>query len=114
MQEKTIKNIALIVTVLGLIGLFFLVENFDMHKEFNLDDFKVDEEIRLQGEISKITATDKVMFIQMLNHKVEPMDIILFPEEDLPLKAGDYIETIGTTEEYNGKKEVIANKVTLK
>jgi len=38
----------------------------------------------------------------------------LFKDSEIFLEEGDYVEVTGTVEDYNGKKEVIANKVVKK
>jgi DNA/RNA endonuclease YhcR with UshA esterase domain len=57
---------------------------------------------------------DNVVFIELEGKQVIKSDVILFPDEDLYLQEGNYVEIKGTIEEYNNQKEVIANEIVLK
>lgn len=114
MKEKTILKISLVIALLGLSFLFLYAEELDLNVVENVDTVELEEEVKLKGTVSRLTVKDKVAFIELEGKKVEKTDVILFNDEDLFLKEGDYVEIEGTVEEYNDKREVIANKVVLK
>ena len=41
------------------------------------------------------------------------MDVVVFNDEEIYLKKGDYVEISGEVEEYKGKKEIIASEITI-
>ena len=57
---------------------------------------------------------EKVIFIELTGERTETVDVIVFPDSDIFVNEGDYIELSGTIEEYEGKKEIIANNIVLK
>ncbi len=114
MNEKIILKISLIIVVLGLVFLTFYSDGVELKAVERIDSALPEQEIKLKGIINRLTTTEKVSFIELEGQKVEKTKVILFPDGDIYLKEGDYVELSGTVEEYQGEKEVIANKVTVK
>ena len=43
-----------------------------------------------------------------------PVNVVLFTDEDnLKLNSGDNVEVIGKVQEYNGKDEIVAQKIRV-
>jgi DNA/RNA endonuclease YhcR with UshA esterase domain len=114
MQEKTILKVSLIVILIGLSFLFFYAEELELQNVAEIDSIPAEEEVKMSGIISKVTNSEKVIFLKLEAEKKEYVDVLLFNEEEIFLKEGDYVEISGTTEEYQGKKEIIANKIVKK
>ena len=53
------------------------------------------------------------MFLEISELKTEKVSIILFKDRDIDLIEGSYVEVYGEIDEYNGKREIIANKVKI-
>jgi uncharacterized protein YdeI (BOF family) len=114
MQEKQLIKVSLIVAAVGLLILLFFADSFELVTVSNIDNIENEQEVKLQGVISRLTQLEKVVFIELEGQQVIKSDVILFPNEDLYLQEGDYVEIIGEIEEYNNKKEVIASEIILK
>ncbi len=114
MQEKQLIKISLIVAGLGLLILLFFADSFELVTTNNIENIENEQEVKLQGTIIRLTKLDKVVFIELEGEQVVKSDVILFPNEDIYLEEGNYVEITGTIEEYNNKKEVIANEIVLK
>lgn len=112
MNEKTLLKISLAATILGLTFLFFYAGQFDLRAIENAN--LPEEKVQLQGIIKTLQMKDKVAFMVIEGQRVETTPVVVFPPEELFLKAGDYVEIVGTVEEYQGKKEVVASSVILK
>ncbi|MEK6950471.1 MAG: OB-fold nucleic acid binding domain-containing protein [Nanoarchaeota archaeon] len=112
MNEKTLLKISLAATILGLAFLFFYAGQFDLRalEKVNLPE----EKVQLQGRIKSLQMKDKVAFMVVEGERVETTPVVIFPPEELFLNVGDYVEIVGTVEEYQGKKEVVASSVVLK
>lgn len=115
MKEKTLLKIALICSLVGLIGLFFVSERISIEE---IDVSKINEEeigkvVKIIGRIERVSDADKVMFLEIGQEKIETVSIILFKDSDISLEKGDYVEIIGSVEDYEGKREVIANRVRI-
>jgi len=111
-NEKTLLKISLITTILGLVFLFFYAEQFDLRALETAD--LPEEKVQLKGIIKTLQMKDKVAFMVIEGERVETTPVVVFPPEELFLQAGDYVEVVGTVEEYQGKKEVVASSVVLK
>ena len=111
MQEKTIFKVSFLLAFMGLAFLFFYAEEVDLKVVENVDAALPEETIKLRGVVQSINKQEKVLFLQLEGERVETTDIIVFPEEELFLQEGDYVEITGTVEEYHSKKEVIASTI---
>ena len=114
MEEKTLLSASLIMVLLGLTFLYFYAEEVQIRAAQQLGNLPPEEEVRLQGVISRVSQQDRVAFIELQGERVETIDVFLFADEDVYLQEGDYVEITGTVEEYQGKKEVIASKIVKK
>ena len=114
MQEKQLIRISLTIACIGIIVLLFFADSFELVTINNIENIENEQEVKLQGVITRLTKLDKVMFIELEGEQIVKSDVILFPEEDIYLQKGNYVEITGTIEEYNNKKEVIANEIILK
>ena len=115
MKEKTLLKIALSCVFLGLITLFFIAENSSLANK-NIEEISEDDvgkTIKITGVLTKVSDKDKVMFIEVGQQRTEKISVVLFKDHDFELIPGQYVSVIGQVEEYQGKKELIANKLTL-
>jgi len=114
MEEKTILQASIIMVLLGLAFLYFYAEEVEIPTAAPLENIAPEEQVRIQGVISRVSRQDKVAFIELQGERIETIDIVLFAEEDIYLREGDYVEIEGTVEDYQGKKEVVASRITKK
>jgi len=114
MQEKTILKVSVVIIVIGLLFLFFYAGEIDLKNINNLDQALPEDQVKMKGVITRLTINDKVAFIELEGSQVIKTDVILFSNYDVFLQEGDYIEISGTVEEYNNKKEIIANQIVKK
>jgi len=115
MREKTLFKIALVCSFFGLIGLYFVSENI-LIDNIHISDIEKEElgkKINIIGKIERVTNGDKVVFLEVSELKTEKISVILFKDRDIELNEGSYIEVEGEIDDYNGKKEIIANSVKL-
>ena len=112
MKENTLLKIALICALIGLVILYFISTKIEV-KDYkpNLLNKNIGDDVRLQGIVTKVTDKGDVIFIEV-NQKV-PIDVVVFAKDSLELKNGDNIEVLGKVQEYNGKNEVIANRIRV-
>ena len=107
-------QVSLAVTVIGLFFLFFYAEEMEVLTPEKLDQLPLSKEVKLKGTISRLNVGEKATFITLEAERTETATVILFSEEDTALREGDYVEIVGTVEEYNGQKELLASKVVVK
>jgi len=114
MEEKTILNISLICVILGLFFLFLYAEEFDAQVVEQLEMIPPEEEVMIKGIITKMSRYDTTVFLEVAGERIETMDVVVFPEEEIFLTEGAYVKISGMVEEYQGKKELIASKIVMK
>jgi len=113
MKENLLLKIALVSSLVGLVVLYFASTNAEI-KDYQPKTpiENVGDDVKLTGFVGKISSSDKFVSIE-INQEV-PINIILFTDSgNLSLNKGDRIEVIGKVQEFNGKKEIIAQRVRV-
>ena len=117
MKEKTLFKIALVCSVIGLAVLFFVSDNIsiDSVDVSSLDSTDIGHEVKVIGSVSKVSSTDKVVFLTVGQQKVEDVSVVLFKDSsDILIKKGDVVELVGTVDDYEGSINIIANAVKVR
>jgi len=114
MDEKTIFTISLIITLSGLLFLYFYADEFTTNIVQNIDNLPKTSEVTIKGKINSLTTKDKAIFITIEGKQTIKTDAIIFQKEELFLHEGDNVEITGNVEDYQGKKEIVVSKVTIK
>jgi len=114
MEEKHILQASLIITLIGLIFLYFYAEELDTKVTPTIENVHPATQIKMIGKITKVTTTDKATFLQIEGQRIETTNVILFNKEEIFLPEGAYVEVYGTVEEFNNQKEIVASKIILK
>lgn len=107
-------QISIIMILAGLAFLYFYAEEMELPASSWLENLAPEEKVHIQGMIQRINQQDKITFIELQGERIETMPVVLFADEEVYLQEGDYVEIIGTMEEYKGKKEVIASRIVKK
>lgn len=112
MKESLILKIALISSLIGLIALYLISSKIEIkdYKPPSLNK-NIGEDVKLNGIVTKITDRGNVVFIDVKHQN--QVNVVLFTDKDIPLKAGDSVEITGTVQEYNGKTEIIAEEIRV-
>lgn len=103
MKDSFILKVAIITSLIGIVVLFSVLLNTELPNSFILSD--LDSEIKIEGEVIDLKKYDK-MSVLTLDVR-EKVDVVIFDEFDIEGK----LEVVGTVDEYNGKKQIIANKI---
>jgi hypothetical protein len=114
MQEKTLLKISLLTGIIGIIFLYLVSIAIELPTVQKIDRLAEETEVKLSGIIGKVTSKDQVAFLEVMNEKIEKTDVILFKDQDIYLGEGDYVEITGTIEDYQGRKELVGNKIVKK
>ncbi|MBD3248643.1 hypothetical protein GF336_01185 [Candidatus Woesearchaeota archaeon] len=113
MKEKNLLKLALVCSLIGIIVLWGISENVEID-ETSIDkiDFSdIDKDVRISGKVKRVNDLDKVLFLEVAQEKIEDIDVILFKDGPVMIDEGDYVMITGSVEEYEGKLEVIGNRV---
>ncbi len=109
MKEVTLIKLALISSIIGIIILYISVENISLNEtEINKITY-ADNDIKIKGVITKLDEREKVTFLEI--SQPNTMNVVVFKDSKFDLKQNDYVEVIGSVEEYNGKLQIIAEEI---
>ena len=112
MKENTLLKIALICSLTGLVALYFISAKIEVKryvpKQLNAN---IGDDVQLKGTIIKIADKGNVVFIEL--EQKNTVTVVLFTKDNISLSKGEDIEIMGKVQEYNGKDEIIAQKVRV-
>ena len=115
MKEQTLLKTALIVSLLGLLILYLISGNIEI-KEKNIEKITIDnkdEFVKLTGIVNKVIDTEKVTIMEIT--QPQQITVVLFKDENktMPIQEGNEVEVIGKVDEYEGKLEIIADRLRI-
>jgi|TARA_B100001964_G_C14179906_1_gene575687 DNA/RNA endonuclease YhcR with UshA esterase domain len=115
MKEKTLLKVALICSLLGLLILYLISGNIEI-KEKNIEKITLenkDEFVKLRGIVNNVVDTEKVTIMEIT--QPQQITVVLFKDENktMPIQQGNEIEIIGKVDEYEGKMEIIADRLRV-
>ena len=115
MKEKTLLKIALVCSLLGLLILYLISSNIEI-KEKNIEKITLDnkdEFVKLRGVVSNVVDTEKVVIMEIT--QPQQITVVMFKDENkaMPVYEGNEIEVIGKVDEYEGKMEIIADRLRV-
>ena len=112
MKENMLLKIALICSLAGLIILYFISTKIEVKDYKPILNKNIGDDVKLNGIVTKITDKGKVVFIEV--NQQSPITVVLFTDDNnLTLKNGENIDVVGEVQEYNGKNEIIAQKIMV-
>jgi len=106
-------RLALICSLAGILALFFISERMEI-KEKNINEINKDnigEDVRIKGIVSKSSDKGKIILLDII--QPETITIVLFKDSDFNISTGTKVEITGEIDEFNGKMEIIGNKVKI-
>jgi len=116
MKERNLFKISLIGSILGIVILWLVASQIELSESMisRIDDVPEGDEVLVKGVVTRVTNTEKVVFLDVSQEEIKSVTVVLFKDEDVSLMVGDYVEIEGTVEDYQGEREIIGNKVEVK
>jgi hypothetical protein len=111
MEDKILLNIALITAAIGIITLL-LLSYYDKIPEKNIAEITssdISSYVKVQGKIQQIYMHNNSMSIKLMQECV--MNVNIF-DKDQNLSINDSITVQGTVQEYKGKMQILADRIT--
>ena len=113
MHQKVLLKIALVCVFVGLFLLYVFSETIDIDYTAisKINNAESGEKIKIIGIVSEVYSSDNAVFIKVT--KAETAEVVVFKQsnENITINYGDVVEIIGRTEDYNGKREIIADRI---
>ncbi|MAG60294.1 hypothetical protein CL619_00760 [archaeon] len=113
LNEELLKKIVISGSIIGIVFLYWFAGTITLDPIASLEGIPKDTEVKLTGEVLSVSQTEKVAFISVANQAIKITEVVVFKDHDIWLDSGDYVEIVGTTEEYEGKMELIASTITV-
>lgn len=113
MKENTLLKIALICSLAGLAALFFISHKVELkYYRPQLPGKNIGDDVKLSGKIIKISDNGNVIFMELSQQC--PVSVVVFANsKSANLNKDDFVEVSGKVQEYNGKEEIIAEKIKI-
>ncbi len=114
MEKKTIFNISLTASLLGILLLLLVSENLNA-KQITIDSITrnhIDKDVIVLGSISSINKQGSLTLLKVKD-ETGKIDVVVFKSRDLSLRYGDQIEIYGKVALYNDKLEIIAKSIKM-
>lgn len=115
MNERTLQKICFILAIFGIFFLLILQEN-TKPKDLEISQISNDylnKEIRVQGEVKKITNKNGLFIIDLYS-KNSDIKVIFYKEVLKEINKGDIIQVTGILKEYKNTLEIQAQTLTTK
>ena len=114
MRERTLLKLALTVSIIGILGLFFLAETVSVEETAisKLDGMGQEGRVQLRGVVARVATKGNTTFLML--EKQEQVNIVLFSNGAAiydKLRTGENVSVIGKVTKYKGKPEIVADKV---
>jgi hypothetical protein len=110
MEDKTLLNISLIITFAGIVALLIL-SYYDKIPEKNFNEITssyTGSAMKVQGTVKQVYTHNSSISLKL--EQTCLMDVTIF-EKDQNYTVGDNLAVTGTVQEYNGKMEILADKI---
>lgn len=107
MKDSTLLSIAVIAGLMGLAALYFVSGQIEPEEFENLQRHKEGEIVKLQGEIKDIIKTESVTIMEV--ETLKTIKVVAF--EPIDLKENQRIKITGQIAEYEGEREIIAERI---
>jgi RecG-like helicase len=113
MDDKTLLNIALISTFIGIIALLIMAYyDYIPEKSFNdITGKDISSRVKIGGTINATYMHNNSMTIKLEQKCL--MDVFLY-DINPEFTVGKNVSVEGTVQEYNGKMEIMAEKITVR
>lgn len=107
-------KVSVVCSIVGLVVLYIISGRIEI-EETTINKITMgqsDSDVIVKGKVSRIFEKDDLMVLEL--EKNEKISVVMFRKnfpDYIGIKEGDSVEVQGSVEDYNGKKEIIAERV---
>ena len=115
MKEKTLLKAALIITLVGLAVLYLISGSIEI-EETNMEKITLQNKgdfVKIKGTVSNKVDAGKITILDITQPHEITVILIKRDNKTIQINHGNEVEIIGKVDEYNGKMEIIADKVRV-
>ena len=114
MNDIKLLRIALVIGIAGIVALFFLSKAIqaDSISIGKITEQEIGRKIMVEGIIESVAEKKSTVLFDIQEQDTpESISVILFGKSSQPFKKGSEVRVIGTVKDYNGKLEIVAEKI---
>jgi RecJ-like exonuclease len=113
MNENSLLKISLILSLVGILTIFYISEttSVDLSKISDLSKDDLDKKVRIKGEIISIGDTPGLMIINVKDPTGTMVAILFKDNSTINIERNQVIDILGILAEYKGELEIIADQV---
>lgn len=104
-MEKRLLRIALIVSILGIVLLYIIMQTREIKTVTSIED-NIGEIIKIKGKVIRVENLDKVSYLTITIEK--PIDVILFKDSKFEVPIGSNVMIKG---EIKDKDQLIGHQI---
>lgn len=110
MEDKILTRLSTLISIMGIILLFFAASHENTVKISALEDTKqVAQTVEIRGTITKISKSDDMARLTL--SRTSDIEVTIFKIKDDIFRIGDNVLVKGKLEEYKGKTNLNAEKI---
>jgi len=110
MNEKVLLKIALVCSIVGLVGLFVFSKTIQIQEvAISKIDGTQQGVVKVFGTVASIRHAGQGMIVEVS----QPSTITVFVSSNVSMVPGDKVEIIGRVDEYKGKQEIVAERIRI-
>lgn len=111
MKDSTLLKISLIISLIGILALFFISEsiNIDNVNLNQIEDY-IEDTVKIKGIVEESSTTESATFLKIKQYDI--IDVVVF--DSLNISKGSYVEVTGTVDKYNDEYEILAEKIRVR
>ncbi len=111
-DDSMLLKISILVMLAGISALFIISERTEI-PETSIKEIKESGQtgtsLKITGEITRYSDTEKVAFLEIAHQ--DTITVVVFKDKDFAISPGTKVEITGTTDEFRGQIQVIANEI---
>lgn len=113
MKESTLLRIAIIVSLIGLCLIYAVAESIEISDTTieKITSGETEETVKITGNV--VSVSRKGGATRLVLAETTEINAVVF-SSDIELAPGDSVEIAGKISEYNGEKEIIADRIIIK
>lgn len=102
-------KLALTCSIAGIFLLCIISENVKLEERTIFEAKQMDGKVRITGTVENIRHSSGLTILTV--SKKESIDVVYF--DNTSFVQGDFIDVTGEIDDYNGKKQIIADEIEL-
>jgi len=110
LNEKYILKIALIISILGLVGLLSISGKVEPENITDIERY-IEKTIKIKGKVLKTENHDSVSFLTI--SREVPIDVILFHDQNITIEKDSIVQIEGDVKDDNGEINIIGHQIEL-